>query len=58
MSVSRIGLPGVFAIVLLLGVAGCMPFKPINMEEVPFRDRAQTQETGNVKVTAAVLSAL
>lgn len=42
---------------LFLGVIRCMPFTPMNMEEVPFRERAQTQQKGEARVTAAVLGA-
>ena len=36
---------------------GCASFQPRPMAEVPFKDRAQTQSEGRVRVTAAVLSA-
>jgi hypothetical protein len=46
-------------ILLMLGflvVSGCATFNPRPMEEVPFLERAQTQDGNNVRVTAAVLS--
>ena len=36
---------------------GCATFNPRPIEEVPFRERAQTKSGGNVRVTAVVLSA-
>jgi hypothetical protein len=39
-----------------LAIYSCATFKPLPIEEVPFRDRAQTQNENNVRVTAAVLS--
>ncbi len=36
---------------------GCAKFNPRPIDEVPFRERAQTQYENNVRVTAAVLSA-
>lgn len=44
-----------FAFVVSL-ILGCATFKPQPMDEVPFKDRAVTQEKGQVRVTAAVLS--
>ncbi|MGD9077515.1 MAG: LssY C-terminal domain-containing protein, partial [Desulfobacteraceae bacterium] len=41
----------------LLLILGCASFQPRPMAEVPFKDRAQTQSEGRVRVTAAVLSA-
>jgi hypothetical protein len=41
---------------LLLTLA-CASFQPRPMAEVPFKDRAQTQTEGRVRLTAAVLSA-
>ncbi len=35
----------------------CATFNPRPIDEVPFRERAQTKSGGNVRVTAAVLSA-
>ncbi len=46
-------LPGIF----ILSVSGCAKFNPRPIEEVPFLERAQTQDKGNVRVTAAVPSA-
>jgi len=40
-----------------LTIYSCATFKPLPIEEIPFRDRAQTQNKNNVRVTAAVLSA-
>ena len=40
----------------VLTVFGCASFNPLTVDEVPFRERAQTQYEGNVRVTAAVLS--
>ena len=44
-------------ILCLLLILGCASFQPRPMAEVPFKDRAQTQSEGRVRVTAAVLSA-
>ncbi len=44
-------------IVCLLIFHGCATFNPRPIEEVPFRQRAQTQHENNVRVTVAVLSA-
>jgi hypothetical protein len=41
-------------ILFLLSLAGCATFNPRPIDEVPFRERAQTQYEGNVRVTAAV----
>ncbi len=40
-----------------LVIYSCATFNPLPIEEIPFRDRAQTQNKNNVRVTAAVLSA-
>ena len=40
----------------VLTLFGCASFNPRTVDEVPFRERAQTQYEGNVRVTAAVLS--
>jgi hypothetical protein len=40
-----------------LAIYSCATFKPLPIEQVPFRGRAQTQNKNNVRVTAAVLSA-
>ncbi|UCB49856.1 MAG: LssY C-terminal domain-containing protein [Deltaproteobacteria bacterium] len=53
MPIWRIMLPPIF----ILAVSGCATFNPRPAEEVPFRERAQTQDKGNVRVTAAVPSA-
>jgi len=47
----------VFAVIFILSVSGCATFNPRPLEEVPFRERAQTKSEGNVTVTAAVPSA-
>jgi hypothetical protein len=44
-------------VVFILSVSGCATFNPRPVEEIPFRERAQTQDKGNVRVTAAVPSA-
>lgn len=44
-------------LVILLGGCTTTPFTPKSIDEVPFRDRAVTQEEDGVKVTAAVPSA-
>jgi hypothetical protein len=36
---------------------GCASFEPRPMDQVPFMERAQTQQEGKIRVTAAVLSA-
>ena len=41
----------------VLMVYGCASFKPHSIDEVPFRERTQTQSEGDVRVTAAVPSA-
>lgn len=41
---------------VVLVLAACASYKPQPIETVPFRERAQTQTVGKVKVTAAVLS--
>ena len=51
MAFRKIELSLVFFALFILVVAGCMPFTPVSMEEVPFRERAQTQEKGDVRVT-------
>ena len=38
-------------------ILGCASFQPRPMEEVKFKERAQTKVDGGVRVTAAVLSA-
>ena len=40
----------------ILAFYGCATFNPRPIDEVPFRERAQTQYEGNVRVTAAVPS--
>jgi len=47
----------VFAVIFIVTVSGCATFNPRPLEEVPFRERAQTKSEGNVTVTAAVPSA-
>jgi hypothetical protein len=41
----------------MLSVSGCATFNPRPEQEIAFLERAQTQEEGNVRVTAAVPSA-
>jgi hypothetical protein len=43
--------------ICLLALYSCATFSPRPIDEVPFRQRAQTQHQDNVRVTAAVLSA-
>jgi hypothetical protein len=52
----KIPSPALFMICLLT-FCGCTSFNPRPIEEVPFKERAQTQVENNVRVTAAVLSA-
>ena len=40
---------------LLLAAAGCATFNPQPMEEIPFMERAQTQEREGLRITVAVL---
>lgn len=42
---------------LLMTIAGCATFSPTPMDQVPFKERAETQSTDRVTVTVAVLSA-
>lgn len=57
MPVSRIiPLPVPLMICTLL-ICGCATFEPRPIEEVPFKERVETQYENNVQVTAAVLSA-
>ena len=44
-------------VIFILSPSGCATFNPRPDEEVAFRERAQTQDEGNVRVTAAVPSA-
>ncbi|MCK5554382.1 MAG: hypothetical protein KAJ09_14620, partial [Deltaproteobacteria bacterium] len=53
---NNIPLPMLLMICFLI-VHGCATFNPRPIDEVPFRERAQTQYENNVRVTAAVLSA-
>ncbi len=43
--------------ICLLTFYGCATFNPRPIDEVPFKERAQTQVENNIRVTAAVLSA-
>jgi hypothetical protein len=52
----NIALPPVLLICILI-FCGCATFAPRPIEEVPFKERAETQYEDNVHVTAAVLSA-
>lgn len=47
----------ILPVIFILTVSGCATFNPRPVEEVPFRERAQTKVEGNVRVTAAVPSA-
>ena len=47
----------ILPVIFILSVSGCATFNPRPVEEIPFRERAQTQDKGNVRVTAAVPSA-
>lgn len=47
----------VLFVVLSLTLYGCASFNPRPIDQVPFKERAQTQSENNVRVTAAVLSA-
>jgi hypothetical protein len=44
-------------LVFSLTVFGCASFNPRPIDQVPFKERAQTQSENNIRVTAAVLSA-
>ena len=44
-------------LLFLIGLLACATYNPRPLDEVPFKARAQTQSKGNVRVTAAVLSA-
>ena len=49
---------GLISLVIFTAAAfGCASFQPLPMDQVPFKERAQTQKEGKVRVTAAVLSA-
>jgi len=52
----KIPWPALFMICLLT-FYGCATFNPHPIDEVPFKERAQTQVENNIRVTAAVLSA-
>ena len=45
------------SLLFLIGLLACATYNPRPLDEVPFKARAQTQSHGNVRVTAAVLSA-
>jgi hypothetical protein len=47
----------IFMVICILVFYGCTSFKPRPLDEVPFRERAQTQHEGNIRITAAVPSA-
>jgi hypothetical protein len=47
----------VILLICFLTIFGCAKFNPRPIDEVPFRERAQTQQENNVRVTASVLSA-
>ncbi len=42
---------------LASALGGCATFRPMSIDEVPFKERAQTQTEANVTVRAAVLGA-
>jgi len=44
-------------IFFLLAASGCEKFRPVPMEEVPFRERARTMSDDELRVTVAALSA-
>ncbi len=44
-------------LLFLIGLLACATYNPRPLDDVPFKARAQTQSHGNVRVTAAVLSA-
>jgi hypothetical protein len=55
---TRPKIPNLFVLTLCLLIThSCATFKPLPIEKVTFKDRAQTQQKNNVRVTAAVLSA-
>ena len=43
-------------LVLLLIPGGCASFKPVPIDQVPFKERAKTNESEDLIVTVAVLS--
>lgn len=43
--------------ILLMSLVGCASFNPTPIEEVGFKDRAQTQTSNGITVSVAVLSA-
>jgi hypothetical protein len=47
----------ILAVTFILSASGCTTFNPRPLEEVPFRQRAQTKSKANVTVRAAVPSA-
>ena len=57
MSSRPLRLPLLLLFIFTVAASGCASFDPRPMEEVPFKERAQTQQKGNIRVTAAVLSA-
>ncbi len=44
-------------LVVTAALAGCASFRPVPIEDVPFKERVQSQTEGNVTVRAAVLGA-
>jgi DNA-binding sugar fermentation-stimulating protein len=46
----------IFATAWVLVHGGCATFKPPSIADVPFQERAQTQQKNGVRVSAAVLS--
>jgi hypothetical protein len=47
----------ILSVIFVLFVSGCATFNPRPEEEIAFRERSQTQDKGDVRVTAAVPSA-
>ena len=43
-------------VALLLNLGGCASFDPVPIDQVPFKERAQTKESEEIKLTVAVLS--
>jgi len=41
---------------LLLILGGCATYKPVPVDNIPFRQHSQTKVDGNVRVTTAVLT--
>lgn|GEM_PF-4616815 len=41
---------------VLLNLGGCASFDPVPIDQVPFKERAQTKESEVIRLTVAVLS--